>query len=225
MKVSMRVALVLVALGLSFLTADLAAAVERPPRPTARMRPTRRPRPGRGTPTLAVVTPTPTPPAPAATATATPTIPVSTGCRAIPPHAGDTRLGHIYYAYPGIDRTLRGDGTWRLPSDSNGIDFANETGSLSLLDMRGGLMIEMTDLHFASTGAGYVANTSQGTVSVQGIPGGYSFGFQFNNPTDLVIPPDLFNGAQHICLQIGDDGAWERFVCQIKNGGGFLCHE
>jgi hypothetical protein len=148
------------------------------------------------------------------------------GCRTMPPNAGDTRLNHIFYAYPGADRTLRASGTWRTPRGSNGIDFANETGSVSLLDSQGGLMIEMTDLHFSATSdSSYAASTSAGFVSVQAISGGYSFSVQLDDPTDLIIPPDLFSGAQHLCVQIGDDGAWERFVCQIKPNGGFLCHE
>ena len=190
------------------------------PRPTRQPRPTRpvrSPRPPR-TPVL-METPTPTPTSNAGT-DACPSAPAV--CPASPACLTRNRLGKLFYAYPGTDRTVEASGFFKLNRASNGINLAHELGSLALVDERGGTVLQMASLRFIRSGPDrFVATTGEGTVTISPSQDGYDFAFTFDDPG---LPAGYFSLYFDLCLSVGDDGIFERIVCQPKPRGGLLCH-
>lgn len=186
-----------------------------PVRPQRPERPTRIPRPSSATATVAS-DPTPT---------ATSSSPHS-ACPAAPEKVVDTRLWHLFWKYPGVTKDLTGRAAFRIPRDSNGIKPDEESASLALVSSTGAAIAAMPELHFTRTGDGsWAASTDQGYVVVQTMPGAYTVSFNFQNVDTLTLPADFYSTGGKLCFSIGDEGVFERFVCQEKPGGGFLCHE
>lgn len=230
-----------------FLASDVALAqdsprrVVRPPRPTPKPRATRVPRPtrppGPRQTVLPIATPTPTFPLPpggvptaTATATATPVIGpqscpgVPVTCPQPPACPTGNKIGQMYYKYPSSAPIITSKpGEFRLNRMSNGIDPDRETGSFSLTDKDGIVVVHMPHLVFRRDGGGWIAETSDGWVRVapKEVGPGYVFQYQYNTPQ---FPPGYFSVVYQMCLSIGDDGIDEQIVCQPKARDGFLCH-
>jgi len=183
----------------------------RPPRPE---RPTRIPR---HSPTPTTVTN----PAP------TPTRIVGVGiCPAAPAKVADARLWHLFWKYPGATKDLTGRAAFRVARSSNGLLPESEPASLALVNSRGEAIITMPNLSFTRTGSGtWAASTDVGYVVLQTMTGGYSVSFNFQNVSHLDLPDDFYTTGGRLCFSVGDEGIFERFVCQMKPGGGFLCHD
>lgn len=214
--------------------------VQRPPRPTPKPRPTRVPRPTRPPgPRQTVFIPpsaTPTQMLPTNQATPTPTATPSIGlgpqdCPGVPvtcprPPACPTgnKLGQLYYKYPSAAPVITTKPSEiRLHRRSNGIFPDSETGSFSLTDKDGVVVVQMPRLEFRRDGNGWLAETADGWVRLapKEVGPGYTFQVQFNNPN---FPPGYFSVVYQMCFSVGDDGVDEQIVCQPKPRDGFLCH-
>lgn len=130
----------------------------------------------------------------------------------------------MYYRYPGPASVITSKpGEFRLNRLSNGIDPSTETGSFSLTDENGVVVVHMPHLVFRPDGTGWIAETGDGWVRVapKKVGPGYVFQYQYNTPQ---FPPGYFSVVYQMCLSIGDDGIDEQIVCQQKPRDGFLCH-
>jgi len=132
----------------------------------------------------------------------------------------------MFWRYPGVTKDLSGRVAFRIPRDSNGLQPEQEAASLALVTSTGEAIISMPDLRFTRTSDGsWAASTEKGYVVLQTTPGAYTMSFNFQNVEELNLPPDFYTTGGKLCFTLGDEGVFERFVCQIKPRGGFLCHE
>lgn len=193
------------------------AGPTRPARPVRAPRPERPTRIPRHSPTPTTVTnPAPTPTRGAGTSV----------CPAAPSKVADARLWHLFWKYPGATKDLTGRAAFRVARNSNGLLPESEPASLALVSAQGESIISMPDLSFTRTGSGtWAASTDVGYVVLQTMTGGYSVSFNFQNVSHLDLPDNFYTTGGRLCFSVGDEGIFERFVCQMKPGGGFLCHD
>ncbi len=88
------------------------------------------------------------------------------------------------------------------------------------------VILRMPALQFQQSGAhSFSSSNEQGFVTVAPFGGAHGFEINFDRPE---FPPGFTLDVKleyFLCLNIGDDGVFDRIVCQPKPGGGFLCHE
>jgi hypothetical protein len=151
-----------------------------------------------------------------------PGIPVT--CPQPPACPTGNKLGQLYYNYPASAPVITTKPSEiRLHRRSNGIFPDTETGSFSLTDQYGNVVVRMPRLEFRRDGNGWIAETPDGWVRLapKEVGPGYTFQVQFNNPS---FPPGYFSVVYQMCFNVGDDGVDEQIVCQPKPRDGFLCH-